>query len=76
MKNLMKKNLLTLISFIIGFGCFASFSIIGSEVAPDGTLIEPFFLIPIGYLFIAIGIITSIISFFYKHKKSDKYNGN
>ncbi len=33
-------------------------------------------LIPIGYLFIAIGIITSIISFFYKRKKFDNYKEN
>ncbi|MCY6372064.1 DUF3955 domain-containing protein [Clostridium ganghwense] len=72
----MKKYLLSLISFIVGFGCFVTFSIIGSEVAPDGTLIEPFFLIPIGYLFIAIGIITSIVSFFRNYKKSNKYKDN
>ncbi|CAH2215406.1 DUF3955 domain-containing protein [Tepidibacter aestuarii] len=72
MKNLMKKNLLTLIPFIIGFGCFIAYNIIGSEVAPDGTLIEPFGLIPLGYLFIFIGIIASIVSFFSKYKKSYK----
>jgi len=70
MKNLKKINLLTLISFIVGGGCFVTFSIIGSEVAPDGTLIEPFALIPIGYLFITIGIITSIVSYFRKKKSN------
>ncbi|MCY6356345.1 DUF3955 domain-containing protein [Clostridium sp. ZS2-4] len=76
MKNIIKRNPLTLISFIMGFGCFVAFNIIGSEVAPDGTLIEPFGLLPIGYLFIAIGIINLIISFFRNRKKSDNHKGN
>ncbi|MEC0094075.1 group-specific protein [Paenibacillus macquariensis subsp. macquariensis] len=71
----MKKNILALMSIIIGIGCFVTYSIIGSEVAPDGTLKEPFFLIPIGYLFLAIGIIlglaVSIASFFRKPQKTD-----
>lgn len=29
----------------------------GSNVAPDGTLEEPFFLIPIGFLLLVIGFI-------------------
>jgi len=39
----MKKYLLNLIPFIITIGCVVTFNIIGSEVAPDGTLVEPFF---------------------------------
>ncbi len=69
----MKKNLLILIPFILAVGCFIAYNIIGSEVAPDGTLIEPFFLIPMTYLFMLIGIIASIVSFFRNSKKSDKY---
>lgn len=53
----MKKYLLALILFIVGIGCFVTFNIIGSEVAPDGTLQEPFFLLPMGFLFVVIGII-------------------
>jgi len=71
----MKKHLLNLIPFIIGIGCFLAFNIIGSEVAPDGTLIEPFFLIPIGCLFLAIGIIGLLVSsvLYYRNtKKSNK----
>jgi hypothetical protein len=40
-----------------------AYKIIGVEVAADGTLVEPFFLLPIGYLFIGISIIFSIIVF-------------
>ncbi|WP_286161397.1 DUF3955 domain-containing protein [Clostridium sp. KNHs214] len=46
---------------------------IGAKIAPDGTLIEPFFLIPIGWLFIIIGIVSGlIISFSKNHKKFRK----
>ena len=34
----------------------ASFAVIGSEVAPDGSLVEPFFLIPLSYLSGLLGI--------------------
>lgn len=69
----MKKKFLLLIPFIIGIGCMVAFNIIGSEVAPDGTLLEPFYLIPMSFLFMAIGIIlvltVNIVSFFRKSKK-------
>lgn len=72
----MKKYILSLISFVIGIGCLVAYNIIGAEVAYDGTLIEPFFLIPMSYLFLAIGIIwgiaVSILQFFRKPKKVTK----
>ncbi|SDO72024.1 DUF3955 domain-containing protein [Clostridium gasigenes] len=72
----MKKYILALIPFIIGVGCFITFSIIGSEVAADGTLVEPFFLVPIGYLFLAISIIIAIVvrisAFYFNTKKITK----
>lgn len=40
--------------------CFAAFNIIGSEVLADGTLKEPFFLIPIGFLFALFAILSLI----------------
>ncbi|MEI4831556.1 DUF3955 domain-containing protein [Bacillus sp. FJAT-53711] len=58
----MKKYILTLIPFILGIGCFVSFNTIGSTVAPDGTLVEPFYLLPMGYSFIAIGIVSLFVS--------------
>ena len=68
----MKKKFLILIPFIIGIGCMVAYSIIGSEIATDGTLLEPFYLIPMGYLFFAIGIIlvlaVNIVPFFHKCK--------
>ena len=59
----MKKYLVSLISIFISIVCIISYNIIGSEVLADGTLVEPFFLIPFGWLFFAIGIITGISAF-------------
>lgn len=72
----MKKYLFTMIPFILGIICFVSYNIIGSEVAPDGTLIEPFGLIPIGFLLISLSIIVSFImstwALFHNPTKIDK----
>lgn len=67
----MKKSyILALIPLIMGIGCFIIFRLIGSSVAPDGTLIEPFALVPIGWLLIFTGIIIAIIlSVYYFIKK-------
>ncbi|CEI72440.1 MULTISPECIES: DUF3955 domain-containing protein [Romboutsia] len=70
----MKKYILNLIPFIISIGCFVSFNFIGSEVAPDGTLVEPFFLIPIGYLFLFIGIIGVLVRVGLNYFKRSKCN--
>lgn len=70
----MKKYALNLIPFVIVLGCIIGFNIIGSEVLPDGTLDEPFFLILIAYMFFAIGIIgviARLISLYIKSKQSN-----
>lgn len=46
----MKKYLLNVIPFIIAGICFLAYNVIGSEVLADGTLSEPFYLIPMAYL--------------------------
>lgn len=72
----MKKYLISIIFALIGIACFISFNIIGSEVAADGTLVEPFFLIPIGllciFLFIVSSLILSIWAMMHNPKKYDK----
>ncbi|WP_270942388.1 DUF3955 domain-containing protein [Romboutsia lituseburensis] len=72
----MKKYLFTITPFILGIICFVAFNIIGSEVAPDGTLVEPFGLIPIGFLLISISLISSFIlstwALFHNPTKIDK----
>lgn len=68
------KKLFYILPFILGIFCFIGSSLAPSTVLSDGFLYEPyFFLIPIGYLFILIGIIAfSIKGIFtlYKKKKS------
>ena len=60
----MKKiYILSIFPFIIGLNCFIAFAIIGSHVAPDGTLIEPFALLPIGFFFLALSLIISLAIF-------------
>ena len=56
----MKKVIYSL-PFILGICCFIAFNMIGSKVEADGTLVEPFFLIPIGYIFFFIGILLLIV---------------
>lgn len=72
----MKKYLFTITPFILGVICFIAFNIIGSEVAPDGTLVEPFGLIPVGFLLISISLIASFImstwALFHSPTKIDK----
>ena len=52
-----KKYLLASSPIFLGVLCIIMFNIIGSEVKPDGTLVEPFYLIPLAYLFVFTGII-------------------
>ena len=59
-------------SLIATIICPIAFNIIGSEVLPDGTLVEPFYLIPLMYLFLIISIISGITLLIIKainHKK-------
>ena len=58
----MKKYLLNLIPFIIAGICFLAYNVIGSEVLADGTLSEPFYLIPMSYLFVLIGLVWLIVN--------------
>ena len=57
----MKRVAIALI--IAGLGCFVAFSVIGSEVADDGTLVEPFFLIPVAWLLLLTGGMLAIATF-------------
>lgn len=69
----MKKfYLLANIPTFIGIGCFLAFTIIGSEVTPDGILIEAFYLIPIGYIFILMWILASLVLWIYTRIKNKK----
>jgi len=58
-----------LISALAAIICFISYHIIGAKVLPDGTLVEPFALIPIGYLFVLVFIISLICSLIFSRKQ-------
>lgn len=57
----MRKYILNILPFFIGIGCIIAFNLIGSDIAPDGTLNEPFYLIPLAYVFFIIGIIVILV---------------
>ncbi len=57
-----------LVSALGAMLCFIAFNVIGAEVLPDGTLVEPFALIPIGYIFILMFIISLICNFVFLKK--------
>ncbi|MGN1033845.1 MAG: DUF3955 domain-containing protein [Intestinibacter sp.] len=64
------KKLLTVLPFCCFAICLITYSVIGSRVLADGTLDEPFFLIPIAWLFFFIGILMVVIQliFYLKNK--------
>ena len=47
--------------FACGIGLQILFRWIGGYVAEDGTLIEPFYLIPMGYLFCLSGFALGVV---------------
>lgn len=53
----MKKYILGIVFIFLGAICFIVYKIKGSTVEPDGTLAEPFWLIPLSYIFTFIGFI-------------------
>jgi hypothetical protein len=56
------RHLFAATTFLSGFSCFVVYGLIGSYVASDGTLVEPFGLIPVGWFCVLIGLIASAIS--------------
>lgn len=58
-----------LVSALAAMTCFIAFNVIGSKVLPDGTLVEPFGLIPIGYIFVLVFIISLICNFVFLKKR-------
>ena len=46
---------------ITGIVCFWLFYLIGSEVDENGYLNEPFYLLPIGFIFICLSMILYIV---------------
>lgn len=74
MKNV---YLFALATCFIGVGHFIVFVSIGSYVVPDDTLVKPFWLVPVGLLFFAAGVLTAIGSsgwaLFHDKKNADMF---
>ena len=61
-KMLLRRYWFSMASVAGGMACHATYNTIGSYVADDGTLVEPFALIPIGFLFYAIAILSAMVA--------------
>lgn len=61
---------ISLISFLLGIISFILKMVIGTTVDSNGMLQEPFFLIPLGYLFLLIGVVTGAIYLYNRHKEN------
>lgn len=46
---------------MVGLASFGAYGVIGSHVDEEGRLIEPFPLIPLGYLSLAVGVLLLVI---------------
>ncbi len=57
-----------LVSALAAVICFIAYNVIGAKVLPDGTLVEPFALIPMGYLFVLVFIISLICNLIFSRK--------
>lgn len=52
----------------IGIGCLVAFGLIGSHVAADGFLREPFALLPLGWLLIVVGGVLALGGLFFRRR--------
>jgi hypothetical protein len=51
-------------ALLLGLACFGLFEVLGSSIAPDGRLHEPFALLPLGWALITLGIVGLCSSLF------------
>jgi len=70
MKRNAKFMMRTAIALMLsGLGCLIAFAAIGSSVAQDGRLVEPFFLIPIAWMLFLMGGLLAIATFIIRRIK-------
>ncbi|MCK8058532.1 MULTISPECIES: DUF3955 domain-containing protein [unclassified Fusibacter] len=58
----MKKYHVSLLALVLAASCIIMFNLIGSSVNEEGILIEPFFLIPIGYICLLIAVVSAVFT--------------
>lgn len=57
------KKISLILPFILAGICPILFNLIGSEITAEGILKEPFFLIPMMYVFLLIGLVNLVVKF-------------
>lgn len=62
------------ISILLGTICMVSYFMMGSKIGPDGTLTEPFFLIPLSIVCIFSGITAFLLMAIISIIKKVKHN--
>lgn len=67
----MKRYIPTLILLVIDVICVVIFNL-NSKVLEDGTLSEPFFLIPLMWLITLVAVIIAIVAFVKNRKDKEK----
>ncbi|MBC5629584.1 DUF3955 domain-containing protein [Clostridium sp. NSJ-6] len=67
----MKRYIPTLILLVIDVICVVIFNL-NSKVLEDGTLSEPFFLIPLMWLITLVAVIMAIVTFVKNRKDKEK----
>lgn len=60
------KNKIALLFLIASLVCGISYNVIGSHIDENGLLVEPFFLIPLTWLFFFTSMLSFIIGFIRK----------
>ncbi|MHA3902442.1 DUF3955 domain-containing protein [Castellaniella sp. WN] len=58
----MRFRIIAAFCVFVGVVCLGLFALLGSSVAPDGHLQEPFALLPLGWTFILFGGLGLVIS--------------
>ena len=61
---------------LAGATCLVIFNVIGSRVDSNGVLQEPFILLPIGWLLLAIGAMGLLAQMIYRHFFKQKANNS
>ena len=59
----MKKYVVSIILAALGVGSFVAYTRIGAEVLADGTLKEPFYLLPVGYILLFAAAVTAVVTY-------------
>lgn len=69
----MKRWFVSISFAILAIVCVIGYRLMGgARVLADGTLQEPFFLIPLGWIFAVASILSFVVTFIFKVRKTKK----